>query len=100
MRFYPVSQGREQLPHATGMTDADGMFTLSHHGEKPGALVGPNRVVVSWPSRDLRSAARDGPPPPPPGRPIPIHYTVAGETPLLFEVIPGDRQTFKVQLED
>jgi len=100
VRFYPVSQDKEQLPYATGMTDADGMFTLSHHGDTPGAVVGPNRAVVSWPSRDVRSAARDGPPPPPPSRPIPVHYTVAGETPLLFEVMPGDRQTFKVQLED
>jgi hypothetical protein len=100
VRFYPVSQGREQLPPATGMTDAAGTFTLSHDDDKAGALVGPNRAVVFWPSRDLRSAARDGPPPSPPSRPIPIHYTVAGETPLLFEVMPGGRQTFKVQLED
>jgi hypothetical protein len=100
VRFYPVSQGREQLPHATGMTDAAGTFTLSHHGNKPGALVGPNRAVVSWPSRDLRSAARDGPPPPPPTIEIPIHYTTAGETPLLFDVIAGDRQTIDLHLSD
>jgi hypothetical protein len=100
VRFYPVSQGREQLPYATGMTDVAGMFTLCHHGDKPGALVGPNRAVVSWPSRDLRSAARDGPPPPPPTKEIPLHYTVAGETPLLFEVVAGDRQTIDLHLSD
>src|SRR5262245_34539488 len=56
VRFYPVSDSKEQLPYATGVTDATGYFTLRHGKDKPGALVGTNRVVVDWPSRDLRAA--------------------------------------------
>jgi hypothetical protein len=99
VRFYPVSAGKEKLPYATGMTDADGKYTLSHQGSQPGALVGPNRAVVTWPSRDMRNAGRDKPLPPP-SQTIPIQYTVVNDTPLVVEVKPGGRQTIDLPLVD
>jgi hypothetical protein len=100
VRFYPISEGKEQLPYASGRTDAAGIYSLTHQGNKPGALVGRNRAVVSWPSRDLLGVGRDGPAPPPPGPPIPMQYTVADETPLTVEVKAGDRQAIDLSLED
>ena len=100
MRFFPISVGKEQLPFASGITDAAGKYTLMHQGAKPGALVGPSRAVISWPSRDLLGVGRDRPAPSPPGPPIPMHYTVAGETPLIVEVKAGGLQTIDLPLED
>jgi hypothetical protein len=99
VRFYPVSAGKEQLPYATGMTDADGKYTLWHHDRQAGALVGPNRAVVTWPSRDMRNAGRDKPLPPP-TETIPIQYTVASDTPLVVEVKSGGRQTIDLPIVD
>src|SRR5262249_33669429 len=30
VRFYPISAGKEQLPYASGMTDAVGLYMLTH----------------------------------------------------------------------
>jgi hypothetical protein len=100
VRFYPISAGREQLPYASGITDSAGRYALTRQGDRPGAVVGPNRAVVSWPSRDLLGVGRDGPAPSPPGPPIPMHYTVASETPLILEVKGGGPQTIDLPLED
>jgi hypothetical protein len=94
--FYPDSEGPEQLPYATGMTDASGAYTLTAVTGKPGAMVGRNRAVVNWPPRER--GGPDDPPPPPPGPPIPVPYTVAGDTPLLVEVKAGPRQTIDLPL--
>jgi hypothetical protein len=96
--YYPVSEGREQPPYATGMTDTSGTYTLTLENGKTGALVGKNRVVVNWPLRE-RGSDRDKAPPPPPGPPIPIQYTVATETPLIVEVKSGGRQTIDLPLK-
>ena len=100
VRFYPISDRKEQLPVATGMTDAAGNYTLTCRKDQPGALVGPNRVVVAWPSRDLREVGRDGQPLPPPSAIIPLHYTVASDTPLKVEVKAGEPNTIDLPLED
>jgi hypothetical protein len=93
--FYPDSEGAEQLPYATGKTDDAGRYTLTLQSGKPGALVGKNRVVVSWPAPERRD---DQPRPPPPGPAIPVRYTVVTETPLVVEVEPGGRQTIDLPL--
>jgi hypothetical protein len=100
VRLYPIDGGREQLPPASAVTDAGGMYSLRHHGDQPGAVVGRSRAVVSWPSRDLLGAGRGGPAPSSPGPPIPLRYTVAGETPLIVEVKAGGRQTINLSLDD
>ena len=100
VQFYPLSDAKEQLPSAIAKTDAQGKYTLTHDGDKPGALVGPNRVVVYWPSRDLRGEDRDGKPLPPPSPAIPVRYTVVTESKLDFEVKAGPPQTFDIRLEN
>jgi len=100
VRFYPVSEGKEQLPYATGMTDEAGVYTLMHQDNKPGALVGKNHAVVYWPSRDLRGADREGNQAPSPGPPIPLEYTVPSQTPFNVEVKPGESQTIDLPLKD
>jgi hypothetical protein len=100
VQFYPLSDAKEQLPSAIAKTDADGNYTLTHDGGKPGALVGPNRVVVYWPSRDLRGQGRDGKPLPPPSPAIPVRYTVVDESKLNFEVNAGPPQIIDIPLED
>jgi hypothetical protein len=100
VQFYPLSDPRVQLPTAIAKTDANGYYSLTHDGGQPGALVGLNRVVVYWPSRDQRGEGRDGKPLPPPSPAIPVHYTVATESKLECDVKPGGPQTFDIALED
>jgi hypothetical protein len=99
VRFYPIDGGREQLPSASALTDAGGVYNL-RHSDQPGALVGRSRAVVSWPSRDLLDAGRGGSARLIPDPPIPLRYTVAGETPLIVDVKAGGRQTINLSLED
>jgi hypothetical protein len=96
--FYPDTEGAAQLPYATGKTDDAGTYTLTAMTAKPGALVGRNRAVVSWPARE-RGGDPDKPPPRPPGPPIPVVYTVVTETPLIVEVKAGPRQTIDLPLQ-
>ena len=100
VQFYPLSDAKEQLPSAIAKTDSQGNYTLTHDGDKPGALVGSNRVVVYWPSRDLRGEGRDGKPLPPPSPAIPVRYTVVTESKLEFEVKAGPPQIIDIRLED
>jgi hypothetical protein len=95
--FYPDTEGAAQLPYATGTTDGTGTYTLTAVTAKPGALVGRNRAVVSWPARERSDP--DKPPPRPPGPPIPVIYMVATETPLIVEVKAGPRQTIDLPLQ-
>jgi hypothetical protein len=94
VRFYPTTDDKVQHPYATGMTDAAGEYTLSRQPNKPGALVGKNRVVVYPPSRDVRGNA------PEPSVSIPIHYASASDSPLIVEVKAGGPNTIDLALED
>ncbi len=94
VRFYPISDDKVQHPYATGMTDAAGEYTLTRHPNKPGALIGKNRVVVYPPSRDMRG---DGPAP---SAWIPIRYASASDSPLIVEVTAGGPNTIDLTLED
>jgi hypothetical protein len=97
VRFYPLSDAAEQLPYATAMTDDAGVYRLTSQTGEPGALVGRNRVVVHWPSRDLLEA--EGRRPPTASQRIPLRYTVAADSPLEFEVKGGGPQTFDLPLQ-
>jgi hypothetical protein len=98
VRFYPISDNREQLPYASGRTDAAGRYRLMRGEDQVGAVVGQNRVVVKWPSRDTVDENAEGPAPGPPPY-IPLRYTVASDTPLIFEVKTG-KQTIDLPLQD
>jgi hypothetical protein len=95
--FYPDGELRDSPPYARGTSDASGQYKLVSADGRPGAVVGKHRVVVNWPPRE-RSDADAKAPPPPKGPPLPIKYTVATETPFLFEVKPGGPQTIDLPL--
>jgi hypothetical protein len=96
--FYPVTEGRDGLPYARGTTDGAGHYTLTLPDGKPGAVVGQSRVVVNWPLHD-RSDTPDKQAKRPTQPVIPIRYTVATETPLLFEVKTGAAQVIDLTLD-
>jgi hypothetical protein len=99
VRFYPIRPEKEQFPYSTGTTDGLGNYSLTHDGDKPGAVVGESKVVVSWASRDIRAAMGS----PAPTLTIPLKYTVVTESPLIVTVNPmkeGSRQTINLKLED
>jgi hypothetical protein len=94
VKFYPDSESTTQLPYATGTTDEAGEFRLSVSAKQPGALVGPNIAVVSWPVRDRAN------PPPVPDAPIPVRYRDVTASPFRFEVKPGPGQTIDLPMDD
>jgi hypothetical protein len=96
VRFYPLSDGANQLPYSTGLTDATGAYQLTFADNKAGALVGRSRVVVYWPPRDRGSDGK--PPPPDPSPVIPLRYTSVLDSPLTVEVNGGGKQTIDLPL--
>ena len=100
VRFYPISDKKEQLPPASALTDEWGEFALVHDGKRAGKrLVGPTKVVVSRPSRDLLAAAGRANPADP-GPVIPLRYTVVMDSPITVEVKPGGPQVIDLPLVD
>jgi hypothetical protein len=97
--FYPDGVGKDSPPYARGTTDDAGHYKLTTQDSKPGAVVGKHRVVVNWPPRE-RSDDPDKAPPKPPGPPIPVKYTVASDTPLIFDVKAGGAQTIDLPLKN
>jgi hypothetical protein len=97
VRFYPDTNDASQAPYSTGKTDALGHYELTSNTVAAGALVGRQRVVVSWPQPE-RPANFNDPPPRAPGPPIPVQYTVAHLTPLLVIVKAGQRQPIDLPL--
>src|SRR5262245_7328863 len=84
VRFMPDREkGNGKPAFATGFTDQQGKYTLTyeyHNKEAPGAPVGWNRVVLDDTTRK-------------PGQPwtlFPQTYSSPTETPLVYEVKPGD----------
>jgi hypothetical protein len=92
--YYPVVDGPQGLPHSLGTTDESGRYTLQTPEGQSGAVVGQCRVVVNWPPRPRGEDEA-----PPTGPLIPIHYTVAMETPLIVEVKEGGPQTIDLPLQ-
>jgi hypothetical protein len=89
--FYPDTEGNEPAPFARGQTDGAGNYTLATGEGQTGVLAGKYRVVVSWPPGDR---AAKGPPRPD----IPLKYTVALDTPLIYELKAGEPQTINLVL--
>lgn len=96
--FYPETAGNEHLPSAFGKTDAAGNYTLVRSDGQPGAVVGKHRVVVQWPAADRPDNWEKAPPPRPKTPIIPLKYTVAADTPLIFDVHAGSPQTIDLVL--
>jgi hypothetical protein len=88
VRFLPEPEKGKELPiNATGRTDAQGKYTLTHVKdgvEAPGAPVGWHRVLVEDASR---GPTPQGQTPPPPL--ISPTYASPASTPIKKEVKPG-----------
>src|SRR5262249_49842706 len=96
--FYPVTDERDGLPVPKGTTDTAGHYTLTLPDGKPGAVIGQNRVVVNWPPRERSDTP--GTQTKRPVQPfIPVRYTVASETPLIYEVKAGAAQVIDLTLD-
>jgi hypothetical protein len=82
-------------PRASGTTDENGLYTLVCDDKRPGAVVGPNRVVLrditvygeKFLGRKLEHAGEKGGPAVKPSR-IPGEYSDINRTPLKKEVKP------------
>lgn len=74
---------------SSGITDAQGRYTLNYDGKKdmPGTAIGLNRVILV----DL-TAAESSRDPEPVFRRFHKKYLIAGTTDLRFEVKSGDQQ--------
>ena len=96
--YYPITEDRDGLPFAKGTTDAAGHYILTLPDGKPGATVGKSRVVVNWPPRE-RSDTPDTQPKRLAQPFIPLRYTVASETPLIYEVKAGASQVIDLALD-
>jgi hypothetical protein len=83
VQFVPDVTGPSDAPTASGYTDENGHFKLTHDGDRPGAAVGKYRVVVLQGRGGRASDDPDAPVlPPPPGPRLPPQYAVAAQTPL------------------
>lgn len=95
--FQPVAGGKEEAGvGSTGVTDAQGRFTLTLTGteKRPGAVVGRHRVTFSGaaaPRAETDDSAQASPP-----DPVPARYR---EKPLEFEVPPGGTDQANFNLE-
>jgi hypothetical protein len=80
--FYPILNGDGPVPPSSlGITDAAGNYELVARNDVAGAVLGPHKVVVLFPSTGAADAAK---------RPkIPLDYTLMAKTPLSFDVKPG-----------
>jgi hypothetical protein len=86
---------RADGPRSTGATDDNGEFTLVCDDQRPGAMVGPHRVVLhdldvygdKLLGRKLEQVGTPSGPTLKPSR-IPDKYTNVAQTPLLKEVKP------------
>jgi hypothetical protein len=95
---------RPNGPRATGTTNDDGEFTLICDDQRPGAMVGPNRVVLhdldvygdKFLGRKLELVGTPGGPTLKPSR-IPDKYGSVAQTPLKKEVT-AEPQTIDLDL--
>jgi hypothetical protein len=97
--YYPIVDGSDSLPFATGTTDDLGHYKLTSAKGKDGGIVGMNRVVINWPTRERTDSPEASRKNRQPSRLIPLSYTVAAETPLIVEVKPGGPQTINLTLD-
>jgi hypothetical protein len=78
VEFVPILNPSLQAPHSVAFTDEKGHYRLTCENEKPGAVIGPHRVVIVPCIQDPKT----------PGVPpnVPVNYTIASQSPLAIEV--------------
>jgi hypothetical protein len=105
--FHPDPDKGTRGAGSNGTTDADGNFTLTYEGGKPGAVVGHHRVILTdldvfgnvFVGRgDYRTEDPRGPKETPKFPRFPETYSNLGRTPFAVEVKPGmDPVTLEVK---
>jgi hypothetical protein len=101
--FVPKGQGQVQPPVSTARTDEQGRFKLrckrNGSADEPGAVLGTHSVLVTEQAADRKKRGED-----PdskaaavPGRKVPAHYGVPGQTPLTVEVT-ADKHDYALSL--
>ncbi len=73
-------------PTATGYTDGNGHFQLTHDKNKPGAAIGKHHVIIVQGRSGGQQNDRDAQADPPSGPPLPTVYSMAARTPLQVEI--------------
>jgi hypothetical protein len=103
VQFLPDPQKGTTGPISAGATDDDGRFTLVCADQRPGAVVGWHRVVITdMGVRTFKTGARHEDDPPAakqkvqPNR-VPDKYTTAAQMPLSLEV-PPEKQNVTLEL--
>jgi hypothetical protein len=94
VEFIPEDVDGRRLPFSQGQSDENGQYRLMCENGKPGAIVGPHKVVIRRPSvrgNPDKTAAADGPA-------IPMAYQSVLDTPLKV-VVQGDKQSCLLGLE-
>ena len=96
VQFVPEVPDGTQAPESSGVTDAKGFFRLARgDNHKPGAVVGPHRVVIfpgrAAQDRDDNAPERTGPPA------VPNVYMNAAKTPLRIEVT-RDQKSYDLRI--
>jgi hypothetical protein len=104
VEFIPDEGPETVSPSSTGTTDDQGHYSLTCNNLKPGAVVGPHRVVIKQGRTEGRRDLDD----PPGGKAgggtprksaptVPAVYGIAGQSPLRVEVT-ADQHTYDLQL--
>jgi hypothetical protein len=94
IEFIPDAYRGTKGLRASALSDADGRFKLVYDDQRPGAVPGLHRVMVTDPQR--RQAPQGSDEPPQPGR-ISFAYQDLQTTPLVVEVPPaGDAITLEL----
>ena len=91
--FFPAG-GRP----ASGMTNAQGEFSLSTFKAGDGAMPGMHSVTVSEPAAEMKEGDYSVPEPKPPR--FPVKYTDPRQSELKFEVKPGEENKFAIDLKE
>ena len=97
VQFVPDVPDGKKAPESSGITDAKGFFRLTRSdNQKPGAAVGPHRVVI-FPRRAAQDRADTGAPDRAGPPAVPNVYMNAAKTPLRVEVTK-DRKTYDLNI--
>jgi hypothetical protein len=94
IEFIPEDMDDRRLPFSEGQSDENGQYRLMCENGKPGAIVGPHKVVVRRPSvrgNPDKTAAAQGPA-------IPMAYQSVLDTPLKV-VVQGEKQSCPLGLK-
>ncbi|WP_437192345.1 hypothetical protein [Planctomicrobium sp. SH527] len=102
LEFHQVYFSTEGHRPATGISDADGKFSLGTNQQGDGAAPGSHKVFLVYvgpPSTNPEAGITDFTPPPPPKVKIPQKYHRAETSGLVVEIPKGGTSDLKIDLK-